>query len=257
MPLLRREPEIWPPHLFGEPDGAAPDPAVARAAAAIHRRGFDLINGSGAAAGNGNGHGHDLENGNGHRGHVGRVDHWWVAYTLARQEKALARHLLHWQVPYYLPQSERRLRAGDRWRTSYSPLFTGYVFFHGDLHDRRVALRSNAIARLIPAPEPNELTTQLRSLWLLQTSGAPLVPHPYLGPGDEVEIVDGPLRGYRGVVEREKGKYRLIVSISLLRQSVAAEVPRDALVPASLRRVTPRTSPSAAALPRAAGFARI
>lgn len=212
MPLLKREPEIWPPDLFGHPDGAAPD----------------------------------------------TVDPWWVAHTLARQEKALARHLLHWQVPYYLPQSERRLRAGDRWRTSYSPLFSGYVFFHGDLDDRLLALRSNVIVNVIRAPEPDELASQLRSLWLLQTSGAPLVPHPYLGPGDEVEIVDGPLRGYRGLVEREKGKYRLVVSLTLLRKSVAAEIPRDALVPASLRRAGARTPPPReAALPKAAGYARI
>ncbi len=244
MPLLRREPEIWPPDLFGDPDAAAPDAAVVRAAAAIHGRGSAVVNGMGF----GNGHGRPPDH----------VDHWWVAYTQARQEKALARHLLHWEVPYYLPQSERRLRAGDRWRTSYSPLFTGYVFFHGDLHDRVLALRSNVIVNVIRAPEPDELASQLRSLWLLQTSGAPLVPHPYLGPGDEVEIVDGPLRGYRGRVDREKGKYRLVVSITLLRQSVAAEIARDALVPASLRRASAHTPPpGAGARPQRVGYARI
>jgi transcription antitermination factor NusG len=196
-----------------------------------------------------------MAGGNGHP--AAQAGQWWVAYTLARQEKALARHLLHWEVPYYLPQCERRLRAGDRWRTSYSPLFSGYVFFNGGLDDRRLALRSNVIVRLIQAPEPEELATQLRSLWLLQTTGAPLVPHAYLGPGDEVEIVDGPLRGYRGVVEREKGRFRLVVSITLLRKSVAAEIPREAVVPASLRRVAPRTPPPPSARLRPIGYARI
>jgi transcription antitermination factor NusG len=246
VPLLKREPEIWPPHLFGEPGGDAVDPSAARAAAAIHPRaggsGSDLLHGQGNGHGNGNGHlpgGGEV--GNGHLGGNGAApghdDHWWVAYTQARQEKALARHLLHWEVPYYLPQCEHRMRAGDRWRKSYLPLFTGYVFFNGDLHDRLMALRSNVIVKLIQAPEPDELATQLRSLWLVQTTGAPLVPHPYLGPGDEVEVVDGPMRGYRGVIQREKGKYRLIVSITLLRRSVAAEVGRDALVPASIRKI--------------------
>jgi hypothetical protein len=213
VPLLKREPEIWPPHLFGEPGGEAAEPAMARAAASIQRRARTQDDGS------------------------TDVDRWWVARTRSRQEKGLARRLLHWEIPYYLPQREHRMRAGDRWRTSHLPLFTGYVFFNGDLHDRLTALRTNLVVNLIEAPDPATLATQLRSLWLLQMTGEPLVPHPYLAPGDEVEITHGSLRGYRGVVLREKGKYRLVVSITLLRQSVATEIDRDALAPTALRKV--------------------
>ncbi len=243
MPLLKREPEIWPPHLFGEPGSDAPDPSEARAAAAIHHRG-PAQNGHGHLFGNGHGNGYDEG-----QGAVG-PDHWWVTYTLSRQEKTLARHLLHWEIPYYLPQREHRIRAGDRWRKSHLPLFTGYVFFHGDLHDRLMALRSNVVVKLIQAPAPEELASQLRSLWLLQMTGAPLVPHPYIGPGDEVEIFQGPLRGYRGQVLREKGKYRLVVSISLLRQAVSTEVPRDAVAPTAMRKVQPRQTAHHAAMVR-------
>ena len=194
MPLLKREPEIWPQDLF-----------VCDTAACLTRGGTDA--------------------------------RWWVAYTRSRQEKGFARHLLQWNVPYYLPQREHRFRAGDRIRTSYLPLFTGYVFFRGDLSTRVTALRSNLTVNLIDAPDQEQLATELRSLWLLQTTGEPLVPHPYLGPGDEVEVVAGSLKGYRGVVLREKGRYRLVVSITLLRQSVSAELDREALVPGDLRRV--------------------
>jgi hypothetical protein len=84
-------------------------------------------------------------------------------------------------------------------------------------------------------------------------AGAPLVPHPYLGPGDEVEITHGALRGYHGVVLREKGKFRLVVSITLLKQSVSTEIDRDALAPSALRRVGPKTAvPPRAAAPLSA-----
>jgi len=215
VPLLKREPEIWPPHLFGEPGGDAVEPSAARAAAALHRPPRPLFVGGSAR----------------------EADRWWVAHTRSRHEKALARHLLHCEIPFYLPQREHRIRAGDRWRTSHVALFPGYVFFHGDLHDRLLALRSNVIFKLIPAPAPGELQTQLRSLWLLQMTGEPLVPHPYIAPGDEVEILAGALRGYRGVVLRDKGRYRLVVSITLLRQSVATEIDRDVLAPTALRKV--------------------
>jgi len=215
VPLLKREPEIWPPNLFGEPGGDPIDPVAVRASAAIHRPPRPLLVGGAAR----------------------EVDRWWVAHTRSRQEKALARHLLHCEVPYYLPQREHRIRAGDRWRTSHLPLFPGYLFFHGDLQDRLLALRSNVISKLIPAPAPGELAGELRSLWLLQMTGEPLVPHPYIAPGDEVEILAGALRGYRGVVLRDKGRFRLVVSITLLRQSVATEIDRDVLAPIALRKV--------------------
>ena len=215
MPLLKREPEIYPADLFGAPPAAereepsvlsvADDVAAARHAAAV----------AAALAGK----------------------RWWIAYTRSRQEKGLARHLLQSQVPYYLPQREHRIRAGDRWRSSFLPLFTGYVFFRADERDRVAALKSNVVVRLVDVPDAGELERELRSLWLLQTTGAPLVPHPYLGPGDEVEVTEGALRGYRGTVLREKGRYRLVVSITLLRQSVSAELDREALAPARLRKV--------------------
>src|SRR6185503_19036391 len=95
----------------------------------------------------------------------------------------------------------------------------------------------SVIAKLIPAPAQGELQTQLRSLWLLQMTGEPLVSHPYIVPGDEVEILAGALRGYRGVVLRDKGRFRLVVSIRLLRQSVATEIDREVLAPTALRKV--------------------
>ena len=43
--------------------------------------------------------------------------------------------------------------------------------------------------------------------------------------------MDGPFRGCTGTVLREKGRLRLIVSVTFLRQSVAAELDREVLAP--------------------------
>lgn len=152
-----------------------------------------------------------------------------MAYVRSRQEKGLARHLLERGVPFYLPQREKAVQRHGRRRVSHLPLFPGYLFFRGE---RREALTSNLVCQVLEVPDQAALESELASLWRLQESGAVLVPHPYLGPGDEVEIVDGPLRGWRGTILREKGRLRLVVSIALLRQSVAAEVDRDRVAPA-------------------------
>jgi transcriptional antiterminator RfaH len=162
---------------------------------------------------------------------IGPCGDWWVAYSRSRQEKGLARHLGEHGVPYYLPQAEKVVRRHGRRLRSFLPLFPGYVFLLGTGGERRTALHSNLVVRVLEVRDQLELHRQLASLWALQQSGAPLVPHAYVRPGDEVEVVDGPFRGWVGRVVREKGRVRLVVSISFLRQSVAAELDRDLVAP--------------------------
>jgi transcription antitermination factor NusG len=127
---------------------------------------------------------------------------------------------------------EKSIRRSGRRFVSHLPLFPSYVFFRGPNPERKLVLESNLIVHTLEVRDQSLLYRELRDLWQLQQTGVPLVPHPYLEPGDLVEITDGPFTGYRGRVLREKGRLRLVVSISLLRQSVAAEFDREVLAPA-------------------------
>src|SRR4051794_29535557 len=70
---------------------------------------------------------------------------WWVLYTRARMEKALARQLWGRGGPFYLPLHRHTWKANGRVRSSYLPLFTGYVFLHGDEDARAAALETNLL----------------------------------------------------------------------------------------------------------------
>ncbi|HSS52288.1 MAG TPA: transcription termination/antitermination NusG family protein [Thermoanaerobaculia bacterium] len=169
-----------------------------------------------------------------------RTEHpWWVAWVRSRQEKGLARHLAGHGVGFYLPQAKKQTLRVGRSFVSSLPLFPGYLFFRGPAAARLEALQSNLLVQVLPVLDQEELQRELVSLWRLQQSGAPLVPLPYLEVGDEVEVKDGPFRGWTGKVLREKGKLRLVVSITLLRQSVAAELDREVLAPLRHRQMPP------------------
>ena len=61
---------------------------------------------------------------------------WLVIYTKSRQEKALARQLLSFEIPFYLPLVPKdNLIRGRRVR-SQIPLFPGYVFLFGSDPER-------------------------------------------------------------------------------------------------------------------------
>lgn len=156
---------------------------------------------------------------------------WWVAHVRSRQEKLLARYLREYGIPFYLPQSEKKIRRGERTRTSYLPLFSGYVFFRGGRDDKLRALRSNVIVNVLEPADQAEIASDLRQVRELQLANVPLKPHPFVAPGDAVLITDGAFQGYRGVVMKEKGVTRLIVSVAFIRQSVALEIDRESIRP--------------------------
>jgi transcription antitermination factor NusG len=164
---------------------------------------------------------------------------WWVARTRSRQEKALARYLLPSGVPFYSPVYEKTQHRGPRPRTSFLPLFPGYVFFRGSLSQRQFVLSSRLIVQVLEVQDQPLLHKELHEIQMLKQSGALFLPIAELHAGDAVRIEEGPFQGYSGVILRGQARLRLLVSITMLRQTVAVEFDRDVLraVPAPQRSI--------------------
>ena len=156
---------------------------------------------------------------------------WWVAHLRSRQEKLLARYLRDHEIPFYLPQMEKRARKSGRTFVSYLPLFAGYLFFRGGREEKVTALKSNVVVSVLEPLDQAEIAEELKQLHALQLTDAELRPHPFVSAGDAVLITEGAFEGYRGVVLKEKGTMRLIVSVSFIRQSVALEIDREFIRP--------------------------
>jgi len=154
---------------------------------------------------------------------------WQVAHVRSRQEKVLGRRLLERGVPFYLPLIERVAERSARRLRSYIPLFAGYVFFRGDEGARDVAVRSGVVVRVIDVEDQELLGGQLEQIRRLQLAGASFEVYDELSPDDVVTITDGPFRGYTGAVLRSARGDRLVVSLSLLRKSIAVEFARPVL----------------------------
>lgn len=150
----------------------------------------------------------------------------WVAfYTLSRREKDLMRKLESTGVSFYAPLVRRRLRSpGGRTRSSFVPLFPGYVFSRVDEEQRRAALATNTIARWIPIPDERMLLDDLRSIKRLIDTEQPLTPESRLEAGQDVRVRSGPLRGLEGTVVKRRGKERLQVAVRFLNQGASIEL---------------------------------
>ncbi len=149
---------------------------------------------------------------------------WWVLHTKARQEKSLARELLRFEIPFYLPLVKRTWVHRGRRIRSFIPLFSGYVFLYGSENERVRSLTTNRIARVLPVHEPDRLQHDLRQVRQLIAANMPLTVESRLGPGDRVRVRFGSLAGIEGTVLSRRGEMRLVVSVDFLQQGASVEI---------------------------------
>ena len=149
---------------------------------------------------------------------------WWVVYTKARQEKALARDLAARQIPFYLPLLQKTLLSRGRRISSYVPMFAGYVFLLGSEPQRVASLQTNRVSRMLAVDNQERLLFDLRQLQRLIDSGAPLSVESRIQPGDRVRVRSGLLADMEGVVLTRRGRTRLLVAVDFLQQGASVEV---------------------------------
>lgn len=150
---------------------------------------------------------------------------WWAFYLRSRQEKAFMRKLRGMDLAYYGPQVTKRTRSpSGRERSSFAPLFSGYVFVYGDDEARRAALTTNAVSRCLEVVDGRELTQDLRNLRRLISGGAAVTLEAKLEAGTPVRIRSGPFRDMEGIVLQRRGVARILVAVRFLQQGASVEM---------------------------------
>lgn len=151
---------------------------------------------------------------------------WHVIYTRHQHEKIVAQILGSKGFEVFLPLYSAVHRWKDRDKQLSLPLFPCYVFLKGGM-ERRMDIVTTAgmyafvgtqnRAAVIP---PEEMEAIRRAV----ASPSRVEPHPFLKCGDRVRVKSGAMAGVEGILTRKKNLYRLVLSVELLRQSVALDI---------------------------------
>jgi transcription termination/antitermination protein NusG len=159
---------------------------------------------------------------------------WHVLHTKARQEKALCESLEARGMRVFLPLAGVQRTYGGRRAKVELPLFPGYLFLRGTLEEAYEADRTKRVARIIKVFDQKVLAEELRNV-AMALRGArgttPFDPFPYLKVGVRVEVIAGPLRGVRGLIEDRRKRDRLILQVDVLGQATSVEVDSAVLAP--------------------------
>lgn len=149
---------------------------------------------------------------------------WYVFYTKARQEKAFARQLVGYGVPFFLPLTPKVNLIRGRKVRSLIPIFGGYIFLFVNEPERVKALTTNRVTNTLPVEDQQQLASDLRNVQQLIQADAPLTVESRIAAGQAVRIKSGPMAGLEGVVEKRRGQSVLYVAVTMLQQSAMIEI---------------------------------
>ena len=161
------------------------------------------------------------------------IERWYVLTVKPRHEQAVAGALALKGMESYAPTYLVRRQWSDRLKTIAQPLFPGYVFCRASLENRTPILRTIGVRGIVsfgglPHPVPDD---ELSAVMQMTSSGLPIEPLAYLRNGEQVRVVDGPLRGLSGIVIHSDAGSRVVIGIEMLQRSVAAQLDRWCLQP--------------------------
>ena len=155
---------------------------------------------------------------------------WLALWTHSHFEQLVYDQLIAKEFHAFLPLIPVWSRRGGARHLIRKPMFPGYLFVRHAMDKAGYIeiLKTNGLARILgerwdrPAIVADVEIDTIR--WVLDT-GLPVLPHSYLREGHRVRITHGPLAGIEGIlVHNNPHKGLLVVSVDLLRRSVAVEV---------------------------------
>jgi transcriptional antiterminator NusG len=152
---------------------------------------------------------------------------WFAVWTRSRHERSTAASLSSLGIQHYLPLKTEVRQWSDRKQAVASPLFPGYLFvFMNPAKDGTLnILKTPGVVSMVgnhhgPLPIPAEEIENIQTVLMASTE---CEVRPGLTEGDRV----GVLSGVEGTLVRAKSVTQLLISISMIRQSIAINVSPD------------------------------
>jgi len=150
---------------------------------------------------------------------------WHALQVRPRFERIVALRLRQRHIEHYLPL--RKIGSTGKHRIEV-PLFPGYVFCKYD--QLAVSLFWDIPGALSMVQVNNGINIipdqQITDLRRILTVGVILQSCPFTSQGRTVMVEDGPLSGVTGILEEKTDRRLLVVSIQLIRRSIAIKIDR-------------------------------
>ena len=154
------------------------------------------------------------------------MEKWIAVYTKSRHEKVVIQELENKNIEAYCPIFKERRQWSDRKRWVEFPLFRSYVFAKIELKNSIYILQTMGVHHIIKFQGnisiiPNEIIQNIKSMI---DGGFTVEQVEYFVKGDEVKVVDGPLKGMEGIIVKIKNENKLVLKVATIQQAIAVQI---------------------------------
>ena len=158
---------------------------------------------------------------------------WFALQIRSRWESSAADLLRGKGLEILLPTYTTSRKWSDRVKVVETPLFPGYLFCRFDVNNRLPVLITPGVISVVGRGKTPVAVDDavIHSIRAAIGSGIHLEPWPYVEIGERVRIKHDVLDGMEGILTSFKGSHRVIISVTLLRRSVALEIDRSRIAP--------------------------
>jgi transcriptional antiterminator NusG len=160
---------------------------------------------------------------------------WYALYTRSHCEQLVCNQLIAKGFAVFLPQMQVWSRRGGHRHQISMPMFPSYLFLH-HVMDKNSCIEVRKVRGLVRilGERWDRLSvipdSEIEAVQRVLCAELPTFSHPYLRNGQRVRIAHGPLTGVEGILVQSKPtKGLLVLSIELLRRSIAVEVDATAV----------------------------
>jgi transcription antitermination factor NusG len=153
---------------------------------------------------------------------------WFAVQTRPRHEKKVNSELHEKGIHSFLPVHREKRRWSDRSQWVELPMFSQYLFVRVPMssESRVRVLQTAGVVQFVGehrrgTPIPSE---QIENLQEIVAKRIPTTQHEFLHIGERVRICGGALNGVEGILMAIKGESRLVISVNVIRKSVAIQL---------------------------------
>ena len=154
------------------------------------------------------------------------LKNWIVVRSKPRSEKIAYAQLKEKEIEAYLPLLKERRKWSDRKKWVEFPLFSSYLFAKIEIKNSIFVLQTNGVSSLVKFGEEIAIVRDdvVNAIKLAIDGGYQLTPAEYFIAGNAVEVIEGPMRGVKGIVAQLKGKDRLVIKIDAIQQALSIDI---------------------------------
>lgn len=161
-----------------------------------------------------------------------KMKNWYAVYVNVRHEKKVVEKLLQQNIEAYSPSIKKQQQWSDRKKWVAFPMLTGYVFVKINLLDKEKVLFNPSVFSFVKfnKEEAKIRDEEIDILKSIEKTGYDVTSEVKgLKLKDEVEILQGFLKGHKGILIQFGSEDYVQIELLSLKQNVKVKVPKNIL----------------------------